>query len=275
MKINTEWTDGKHALVTGASDGIGKEIVRNLAGNCRKLTLIARRQERLQELKKEISTSQTEIELCPMNICDAEEMKNLIKKIYETDKDQIDIFINCAGGSHVIKPFEEMSFLDIEQIFDTNAKAPIFWLRKLLPHMKNNQMKPGDLKRGHIIMMSSRSAERALPNLSVYASAKGTVEKFIEAMQREYAQYRLVFTLVAPGSINTSFTANWSEIDRDGHNAESMMVEEAILPIIQALNVEYATNRISYESTTQWLCELGVVKPKKEHVKIGSSGLRA
>jgi short-subunit dehydrogenase len=112
--------------------------------------------------------------------------------------------------------------------------------------------------------MSYRSAERALPRLSVYAAAKATVEKFIEAMQREYARHKLVFTLVAPGSINTSFTANWPQKDRDDHNAESMFVTEAIKPILQALNAQYATNRISFESTKQWQGELGVVKPEKE-----------
>jgi hypothetical protein len=53
-----------------------------------------------------------------------------------------------------------------------------------------------------------------------------------------------------------------------------MAVEEAILPIMQALNAEYATNRISYESTTQWLNELGVMKSKKESKEIKSMNLR-
>ena len=124
------------------------------------------------------------------------------------------------------------------------------------------------------MMLSSRSAERALPRLSVYAAAKGTVEKMIEALQREYAQHRLVFTLIAPGSINTSFTANWSLRDRDQHNAEAMNVEEAVLPILQALDVQYATNRISYESTTQWLSELGVSHLAKRQDKTLGSEIR-
>jgi len=264
MKMKTEWTYKRHALITGASEGIGKELTRNLVGKCRKLTLVARRPEKLRELQKELTVSQTKIEICPMDICDIKAMGNLINKIYEIDKDQVDIFINCAGGSHVIKTFEEMTHSDIERIFDTNARAPIFWLRELLPHMKENQIEPGNLKRGHIIMMSSCSAERALPKLIVYASAKGAIEKFIEGIRREYVRYRLVFTLVAPGSINTSFTANWPQIDRDEHNAESITVEVAVLPILQALRVQYATNRLSYESTTQWLNELGVLKSVKE-----------
>ena len=260
MSYNTTWAEGKHALITGASDGIGQELAKNLAGRCRKLTLIARGEERLKKLQKELQKSKTEVEICPMDVRDQEKMTNLVEKIYETDGDQVDIFINCAGGSHFIGPFEKMSFLDIEQIFDTNAKAPIFWLRELLPRMKNNEMENGDLKRGHIIMMSSRSGERALPNLSTYAAAKGTIEKFIEAMRREYAHFKLAFTLVAPGSIKTSFAAKWAQKDRDSHNNESMSVEEAVLPILLAIDVKYTINKLSYESAEQWLNELGVEK---------------
>lgn len=260
MNYDTRWADGKHALITGASDGIGRELARNLAKKCRKVTLIARGEDRLKKLKNELQKSKADIEIYPMDVLDIEKMQNLIEKIYETDGDQVDIFINCAGGSHYIGPFENMNFMDIEKIFDTNAKAPMFWLRELLPRMKNNESESGDLKRGHIIMMSSRSGERALPGLSTYAAAKGSVERFIEAIQREYAQYKLVFTLVAPGSINTSFTAKWDQKNRDAHNNESMLVEEAILPILLAIDVKYAINKLSYESVDQWLNELGVEK---------------
>lgn len=260
MDYNTSWAEGKHALITGASDGIGRELARNLAKKCRKLTLVARGEERLKKIKKELQKSKADIEIYPADILDTEKMKNLVRKIYDTDGDQVDIFINCAGGSHYIGPFENMSLMDIEKIFDTNAKAPILWLRELLPRMKNNEFESQDLKRGHIIMMSSRSGERVLPGLTTYAAAKGTVEKFIEGMQREYAQYKLAFTLVAPGSINTSFTSKWDQENRDTHNNESMTVKEAVLPILLAIDMDYSINKLSYESVEQWLNELGVEK---------------
>jgi short-subunit dehydrogenase len=263
MSNNTEWTIGKHALITGASDGIGKEIARNLANKCRKITGVAILPEKLKALEEELKGSKAEIETYSIDICDKKKMGELIQQVYEKDNDQIDIFINCAGGSHVIEPFEKINYSDIEKIFDTNAKAPIFMLKEILPRMKKNKMDKNSLKRGHIVMMSSRSAERALPNLIVYAAAKGAVEKLVEGLQREFAQYRLVFTLVAPGSINTSFTSKWPQKPRDEHNAESISVKEAVIPILHALDAEYATNRISYESTTQWLTELGVTKSSK------------
>ncbi len=211
------WTLGKHALITGASNGIGEELASHLTSVCRKLTLVARNRDgkldqvakRLNQIHSHRGRFKTEIQPVSLDICDTEAMSNLVHQIYEKGHEQVDIFINCASGSHVYGTLESMSYEDIEQIFDTNSKAPVFWLRELLPRMKRNKMKSSDRKRAHVVMLSSRSGERALPKLSVYAAAKGAIEKLAEAVQKEYSQYRIVFTLVNPGSINTAFTAEW------------------------------------------------------------------
>ena len=201
----------------------------------------------------------TEAQFHSIDVREIDAAASLIRKIYEDDKDQVDAFINCAGGSHVYGPLEMLSKQDIEQIMDINGKAPIFWLKELLPRMKHNRIQKGDLKRAHVIMLSSRSAERALANLAVYAAAKGAVEKLVEAVRTEYACYRIAFTVVNPGSINTAFTAQWPQPLQNAHNAESMSVEEAVGPIIQALNSHFALNKLSYESLAQWRGEPGVL----------------
>lgn len=268
-KVRSNWLDGKHVLVTGASSGIGKELSKYLVGVCRKLTLIARNaNHQLDSLRKELEALQanqrdrgkTAIEVHALDICNRAGMVKFIGRVYE--KEQVDAFVNCAGGSHVYGTLETMSHADIERIFDTNAKAPIFWLRELLPRMKQNSMKPGDLKRAHVVFLSSRSGERTLPRLSVYTAAKGSIEKLAEAMQKEYAQHRIIFTLVNPGSVNTAFTAAWSEKMRAAHNEESMTVKQTVVPIVQALQAQFATNKVSYESVEQWLNEPGVIKDR-------------
>jgi NADP-dependent 3-hydroxy acid dehydrogenase YdfG len=201
----------------------------------------------------------TEAIIHSFDVRDTEAAANLIRWIYDEDNDQVDAFINCAGGSHVYGLLESLSKQDIEEIMDVNGKAPIFWLRELLPRMKSNRMSEGCLKRAHVMMLSSRSGERALPNLAVYAAAKGSVEKLVEAVRNEYAFHRIAFTLVNPGSINTAFTARWPLLLRDAHNTESMTVEEAVDPIIHALNSQFAVNKLSYESLEQWRGEPGVL----------------
>ena len=270
MNQTNNWTTDKHLLITGASSGIGKELAISLTGIAKKLTLISRNKDgelsnlvkTLKEKTEELSRK-TEIEFFSADICDRQKANEIISKIYNQDNSQIDAFINSAGGSHLYAPFETMSNHDINSIFDTNAKAPIFWLRELLPRMKNNSTKKDELKRGHIIFLSSRSAERSLSNLSIYTAAKGSIEHLCSALRVEYASYGIGFTLINPGSINTNFTKYWTREQREAHNAESMSVSGAILPIILALNLPFLINNISYESVEQWFSEPSVVKPWK------------
>ena len=265
---NGLWAVGKHAVITGGSSGIGLEVVRALNGICRKLSLVSRNSNgKLHAVKEELLRAQaqgkcavrTEVQTRAMDVCDVKEAQAWIHEIYEVNRDQVDIFVNCAGGSHMYAKLEQMEISDIEVIFDTNAKAPIMWMRALLPYMKRNKMEPGNLKRGHMLMLSSRSGERTLPKLSVYTAAKGSIEKLVEAMQKEYAQHRVVFTLINPGSVNTAFTAQWDQKTRDAHNDESITAGEAAAPILHAINAGFAINKISYESVNQWVNEPGVL----------------
>jgi len=262
------WTKGKHLLITGASSGIGSGLCRQLLGQAAKLTMVSRNTNRkLDELVKELNSvqkalptiSQTKLNRVSLDVCDTDGIASLIESIYEKNNEQIDAFVNCAGGSHIYGLLEDMKLKDIDRIFDTNAKAPIYWLRDLLPRMKNNLIDKSEHKRAHVIMLSSRSGERALPKLSVYAAAKGSIEKLVEAIRTEYASYRIAFTLINPGSINTPFTADWSQVMQIAHNDESMNVDESLAPILLALNAPFAVNKISYQSLKQWQGEPGVL----------------
>ena len=268
---SNKWMSGKHLLLTGASSGIGRELAVHLVGVCERLTLVARNREgrldavvaELEQLGKALpdikGIVKTRVKGHAFDVRDRGCLTTLLDQIYHDENGQIDAFVNCAGGSHVFGLLENMSIHDIDEIVDVNAKAPMYWLRDLLPRMKSNQTKDGDLKRGHVLMLSSRSGERALPNLSVYAAAKGCVEKLVEAVRAEYASFRIAFTLVNPGSVQTSFTDCWPVALRDAHNVESMSVGQAISPILEALNSQFSLNKISYESVQQWLGEPGVL----------------
>lgn len=262
------WGIGKHVVITGGSSGIGFEVAKRLNGVCRKISLIARNEngklaeakEALLRLQKNKQQGiQTEINTCAMDVRNIEAAQAWIGDVYSKGKDQIDIFVSSAGGSHVYGTLEEMTMADINAIFDVNAKAPILWMRALLPYMKRNKIDRRETKRGHVLMLSSRSGERTLPKLSVYTAAKGAVEKLVEAMQKEYVQYRVVFTLINPGSVNTDFTVHWDKTTRKAHNDESMSVQEAAEPILHAIYAHVAINKISYESVNQWLHEPGVL----------------
>jgi short-subunit dehydrogenase len=261
------WSKGKHAVITGASDGIGCELAKYLLGSCRKLTLIARNKDgKLDVVQRELQDKalnlpiKTEIVAYSMDINDLAGMRELVRVIYDKDRDQVDLLINSAGGTHIYAPFETLSECDIQRIFDTNARSPIFFLRELLPRMKNNEYDEDEQKRAQVVFLSSRSAERSLPNLSIYSASKGSIEKLCESLRVEYAPFRIAFTVINPGSINTAFTKDWTREAREAHNAEAMLVGESITPITDAIDSCFSVNKVSYESMQQWINEPVTVK---------------
>lgn len=266
------WLWGKHLLITGGSSGIGREVAVRLMGTCARLTVVARNQDgNLQRLERDLCRSMsrqslmrrprlnTQVGLYAMDVRDIEAARALIERLYDAPG-QVDAFLNCAGGSRACALLEHMCGDDIDEIFDVNGKAPIFWLRELLPRMKSNRASDNGNKLAHVVMLSSRSGERGLPQLSVYAAAKASIERLIEAVRAEYASARVAFTVVCPGAIDTRFTRHWSAERQMSYRAMSMPLADAVQPIVDALNAQFAVNRISYESVEQWLGEPGVLK---------------
>ncbi len=254
------WIKGKHAIVLGASGRIGAELCRRLADDCRKLTIISQNTgNRLQLLNEELQGKLAKINMVVMDAMDVPRAKSLIEDLYK-EIDQVDIFIYCAGGSQVFEKLENISPQEIQRIVDINTTACILWLNLLLPYMVENISKCDEKKKAHIILLSSRSGERASPMLSVYSASKGAIELFADALRKEYGKENIVFTLISAGGIKYPyFSENWSLERKNLYNKQSLDVEIAVEPIISALEWDFATNKISYESIDQWHYEQGIL----------------
>lgn len=250
----------KHALITGGSSGIGRGLAERLLGKVERLSLVARDTKgALLQVRKELTARKTTttIDTYAVDVNDVAESTKAIIKAFA--RHPVDVFVNCAGGSHVYGLFEEMTHEDIDQIVMTNCVSVLHWLRELLPRMRQHPSLSWPNKKGHIVLLSSRSGERTLPKLSAYTVAKGAVEKIAEAMQKEYARYGIVCTLVNPGSINTAFTEHWDEETRKAHNAESMPLGHVLDALMFAIETDAAVNKVSMESVVQWKAEPGVL----------------
>ena len=235
------WYEGKTILITGATDGIGRELARRLSGSAALLILVGRSLDKFASLAFELDT--TRAVFIPRNMSDVETVEDLREW-------NIDAFVNCVGGTD-LKLFEQLSVNEIRATLETNLTAPIIWLHHILPTMK-----PGS----RVVLMSSRSGERALTRLSIYTAAKAAIERLADALRNEYVRRGISFTVISPGSVQTAFTRNWTDADRNDHNDESIGVDEAVEPILMALSVPFAVNKVSYESFKQWRNEPGVLK---------------
>lgn len=182
------------ALITGASSGIGRDIARILSKRygC-DLILVARRMDRLQELKKELPTRVQAI------ACDLSKDGNCQKLYKKLQKRHIDILVNNAGFG-LFGAFDETDLERELQMIDTNIKA-LHILTKL--YLRDFLKRD----RGYILNVASSAAFVPGPLLSSYYASKAYVLRLSEGIQEEIRRKnsRVSVTVLCPGPVNTEF----------------------------------------------------------------------
>jgi uncharacterized protein len=190
--------DGCNALITGASAGIGREFTRQLAARARTLVLVARREQRLNELRDELrnQNAQLNIEVRVVDLCDKSQIDELIGWLKE-NKIDIDFLINNAGlgdyGSFATSDPERD-----DRIIHVNMTALTLLTRRLLLPMIEK-------KRGTILNVSSSAGFLPIPGMTVYAASKAYVNSFTEALRAELRDNGVTVTALCPGPVHTEF----------------------------------------------------------------------
>ena len=181
------------ALITGASSGIGKDMAKYLAQKNIDLILVARRQERLEELKKELDVN-TKI------IClDLSKTDNVYKLYDECKNENIDILINNAGFGLFGEFFETDLDKELEMI-DVNIKAPHILTKLFLKDFIKKDS-------GYILNVCSSAGFMAGPRLNTYYATKNYLTKLTMAINEELRQRKsnVVISALCPGPTSTEF----------------------------------------------------------------------
>jgi NADP-dependent 3-hydroxy acid dehydrogenase YdfG len=189
----------KTALITGATSGIGKAIALRLAKEKYNLILTGRRNERLEELKKEI---ELENEVKVLTLCFDVRVYEQVEKAINALSDEwksIDILVNNAGLAAGFDPIHKASLSDWEQMIDTNIKGLLYVTRVVSPGMVAR-------KSGHIINLGSIAGKTVYPNGSVYCATKHAVKALSEGMRMDFLPYGIRVTEICPGAVDTEFS---------------------------------------------------------------------
>jgi gluconate 5-dehydrogenase len=196
--LNTFSLEGKIALITGASYGIGMAIAKALAGAGAKIVFNGRRDALIQEAVEEYKKDGFEAKGYVADVTKEEEVVDLVQKI-EKDLGVIDILVNNAG---IIKriPMIEMAVADWREVIDIDLTGPFIVSKAVLPGM----IKKGG---GKIINICSMMSERGRETVSAYAAAKGGLKMLTRNIAAEYAQYNIQCNGIGPGYIATPQTA--------------------------------------------------------------------
>ncbi len=192
--------DGCHALVTGASAGLGQEFARQLAGRAQSLLLVARRQKRLEELRDQLRAQNPSliVRLCCADLSESAGIESLIAEI-ERENIPLNLLINNAGlGDLGLLRDSEPERL--RQMMMVNMVALTMLTRRVLPRLLANQP-------AGVLNVSSSASFLPIAGFAVYAATKAYVTSFSEAIRAELRGAGVSVTALCPGPVHTEFTS--------------------------------------------------------------------
>lgn len=195
---------GKTAIITGASDGLGKQIALKLAREGVNLALISRNEPKLRQLKKEAESSgQVTAKIYPCDVRQTPLLEKTINTI-AADFQNIHILINNAGIWQKKKLLEEIEENVVDDVIQTNLTALIHCTRLALPYLKKQ-------KEAAIINISSKSGVTAIERQTVYGASKWGVRGFTEVLKADLKGSNVQVAGVYQAGTNTGMFAKAGE----------------------------------------------------------------
>lgn len=190
--------DGCTALITGASAGIGREFVRQLALRAGGLVLVARREDRLREIRDELTRRDPNLNVTirATDLSKPAEVTSLIESL-EPERIAVDLLINNAGlGDY--GTFATADAERVREIIAVNIAALTQLTRALLPAMIER-------RRGGILNVSSSAGFLPIPEMALYAATKAYVTSVSEGLRLELRGCGVHVTALCPGPVQTEF----------------------------------------------------------------------
>jgi len=198
----TEGIKDKVVIITGASSGLGEAAARRLAQNGAKLTLGARRLDRLQALAKELKLGAGAV--AQTDVSRYQDVKRLVDQAVTT-YGRIDVIVNNAGLMP-LSPLDRLKIDDWDRMIDVNLKGVLYGIAAVLPHMKAQ-------KSGHIINVSSVAGHKVRPGSTVYSATKTAVRVISEGLRQEIKPYNIRTTIISPGAVASELPDSVTEPD--------------------------------------------------------------
>jgi short-subunit dehydrogenase len=209
---------GDHALVTGASSGIGAAFSQALRARGARLVLVARRAQRLSELSNVLG-GPPDVAVFPLDLSLPESVPRLMAFLEER-RITVHLLVNNAGVGWT-GPFAEQPEASVQQILDLNVRALVGVTRALLPGMIERG-------RGRIVNVVSTSAFQPVPFLNVYAASKAFVLSFTEGLATELKGTGVRVQALCPGLTESEFHET-SGTDKVPFTKTRMMTAEAVV----------------------------------------------
>lgn len=196
----------KIAIVTGASSGLGREFVKQIAFQAPSLDeiwVIARREERLKTLQEQLGVK---VRVLPYDLTKAESMKSM-SYLLKADRPKVCLLVNAAGFGK-FGSYQDLSEQETNDMMELNMASLVRLSRLVLAYMPRG---------ARIINMASMAAFQPLPYFGLYAATKAFVLSYSRALHEELKPRNISVTAVCPGFVDTEFI----QVARDTRNPNS------------------------------------------------------
>ena len=230
---------GKYAVVTGASGGLGKQFALCLAEQGANVAIVARRMEKLEEVKKEIEAYGVKCVAIKCDVTVSEQITAAVNTI-EKEFGRIDILINNAGAGGGI-PAVDTPDDWWENIINTNVNGVFFFAREVGKVMKKNHY-------GRIVNIGSFHCQVTMNGLprSAYSTSKGAVFMMTKALANEWAKDGITVNTLGPG---------WYK--RSCKCADAFYWVISLYPVYFCIDFPSVTSRC--DDTGDWFCNIWFV----------------
>jgi len=191
--------DGKVALVTGASSGMGEEITKAMAAAGAAVAAVGRNEERLERVVAEAQGDGGEVFAIARDLTEDGAAQAVVDEAVER-MGKLDILANVAGIME-LGPLGETPVESLDRQFRTNVRAPFELTQAALPHLRE--------AKGAIIFISSMAALAAFPESAAYTATKGAIDAVARQLAVELARDGIRVNAIAPGEIDTPMNTDF------------------------------------------------------------------
>jgi NAD(P)-dependent dehydrogenase (short-subunit alcohol dehydrogenase family) len=190
--------NGKTALVTGASRGIGRAIALALAkAGAHVLVHYGSAENAAESVVEAIRSAGGRAEKIPADLSAAQGPHELAKRVRERVGERLDIVIANAGIAKATS-IDETSVDDFDDLYAVNVRAPYFLVQQLLPVLGENSS---------VVLLSSLAARAAVNNLSAYAATKGAIDALVRQFAFALGERGIRVNAIAPGVVETDMSS--------------------------------------------------------------------
>jgi len=180
-------------LITGASSGLGAEFARQYASKENELILLARREEKLQQLQKDISVKCKSVEIIGADVTDFALLQEKIESVGVVDMVILNAGVSLGHSGDI------PTIAEFKNLYDVNILANHAILEILMPKLREQRS-------GKVIFISSLASLFSMPSSKVYSSSKRALNAYAEGVRCKYAPYGIKVITILPGFIKSELT---------------------------------------------------------------------